>query len=257
MNRKDQLAELVGFERQVERGSRRTEDGWQRLQSSLAVGTAPGQVEISSEPLLKLVRTGRFVRVLGVAALGLVGAAAWVALRNTAHQAAVPRSGAPSTSMAIVADYTPTNAPAPPAGFASESVTEPPGASNSLLHAGVLASSAALAKPSPIAAESRTPAPAAATSRNTFEQELRLIKAARESVDQGQIATATSLLNQHARLFPSGVFADEREALRALAACHTAKPGQRAALAARFGRAYPASPYGERVKRACKAPPEN
>ena len=62
-----------------------------------------------------------------------------------------------------------------------------------------------------------------------------------------------ALLNQHARLFASGVFAGEREAMRLLATCPTAASVQRSALVNSFIRAYPRSPYVDRVKRACQS----
>jgi hypothetical protein len=96
----------------------------------------------------------------------------------------------------------------------------------------------------------------AASSRNTFEQELRLINSARESLDHGQNSHAATLLHQHARLFPQGIFAGEREALRTIGACRTADAAQRAVLLAGFSRTYPRSPYVDRVKHACQTASE-
>ena len=106
-------------------------------------------------------------------------------------------------------------------------------------------------------ADRKVPSAAATSGMNTFEQELRLIKMARQRLDSGQAKQAVALLNQHARLFPSGVFAGEREALRLLATCPAAASAQRSTLVTSFICAYPGSPYIDRVKRASQSNTEN
>jgi len=49
---------------------------------------------------------------------------------------------------------------------------------------------------------------------STFAAELRLIKAAKNELDAGRAHLASIWLAEHARLYPHGVFAKEREALR-------------------------------------------
>jgi hypothetical protein len=76
--------------------------------------------------------------------------------------------------------------------------------------------------------------------RDPSQQELRLLRAAREAVAREDFATALPLLSEHARRFGSGRLAEEREALRvrSLAGLGRTQEARRAAAAfkARFPR---------------------
>ena len=65
--------------------------------------------------------------------------------------------------------------------------------------------------------------PGAAASVSTFDAELTLIMGAKVNLDSGRGAAALAQLDEHARHYPSGVFAGEREALRILALCSSGR----------------------------------
>ena len=123
------------------------------------------------------------------------------------------------------------------------------------------AASAAEPPPSAEAVEIEEPVPTLPAARGrraggggapgSFEQELALIKAAKAELDAGRAAAALDLVSQHARLFPQGVFAGEREALRALGTCGAGDSATGRKLGVAFIRAYPTSPLVDRVRRAC------
>ena len=246
MNGSNRLAELVRIERQAERSPTRTENGWQRLQSSLATPGPLAHTQLASGRVLRSLGTGRWTPVLTLGALGLISAAGWLANDYRSTSSDVRSLVTPSAVANVASASVDAPAAAVPLGSAvsrnlasSEPVTPQ------------LDDNERFAHPTPDA--DRKVANAAATSgMNTFEQELRLIKMARQQLDSGLAKQAVALLNQHARLFPSGVFAGEREALRLLATCPTAASAQRSTLVTSFIRAYPGSPYSDRVKRACQ-----
>src|SRR5262249_48369813 len=93
----------------------------------------------------------------------------------------------------------------------------------------------------------RPPAPSA---KGTLEDEFALVSRAQAALSANDAATALALLDVHAARYPSGQLAEEREALRVLAAC-TATRADAGARAARFLRAHPRSPLAARIRRAC------
>jgi hypothetical protein len=104
--------------------------------------------------------------------------------------------------------------------------------------------------------ESSTAAPALSTSpRAAVAQragdELALIRAALGSLNAGHPREALQQLDQHAARYPTGVMAEERAGLRAIALC--AAGDTRAGLAeqARFLRQAPSSALAARVRGAC------
>lgn len=89
-----------------------------------------------------------------------------------------------------------------------------------------------------------------ADSTPAFDAELALIKRAKADFDAGRTQNAHAWLSEHARRYPVGVFAAEREGLLVLSACRAnALAGATGALA--FLRRYPQSPLAERVRSSC------
>lgn len=82
--------------------------------------------------------------------------------------------------------------------------------------------------------------------------EMALLERARSRLADGRPREALALVEEHARTFPGGALAEERDALRVIASCGLADRGE-SALAARlaFARDYPRSTYAARVRRAC------
>jgi outer membrane protein assembly factor BamD (BamD/ComL family) len=78
-----------------------------------------------------------------------------------------------------------------------------------------------------------------------------LLRQAQQELRGGHPGRALGPLSEHTRRFPRGALAEEREALRAVALCHTELgPGARA-MARSFLRSWPDSPLGDRVRAAC------
>jgi len=83
----------------------------------------------------------------------------------------------------------------------------------------------------------------------SFDAELKLISFAKSELDARRPARAQAWLSEHAQRFPSGVFAIEREALFALAACQQLPPN--VAHAKRFILQHPNSPLSARLENSC------
>ena len=114
-----------------------------------------------------------------------------------------------------------------------------------------LASGTPAPKVSVPSAVAPTTPPTAATPVSIAE-ETRLVRGAETALRQGNSAEALALLAEHARRFPQGVLAEEREGERAIATCTSASPEARAAAAARFRRSHPGSAMLPRVAAACR-----
>lgn len=84
----------------------------------------------------------------------------------------------------------------------------------------------------------------------TLLEELRLLRRAQVHIKRGQLEEAVSVLEEHARRFPEGQVAEERQALQAITWCKLGRPEGREAAKA-FLQAHPASPQAPRVKLAC------
>jgi hypothetical protein len=107
--------------------------------------------------------------------------------------------------------------------------------------------------PSEVAATAEAPAPppSASTAASTFAEEFRLMKAAKEALDAGKLHLVQVWLDEHARLYPLGVFQGERRALQVLLACRRA-PQAGASEARRYIEQNPSSPFIDRIARACQ-----
>jgi hypothetical protein len=84
-------------------------------------------------------------------------------------------------------------------------------------------------------------------------EEARLLREADTALRMGDAARATALLDEHARTFPNGILAEERDAERVLLLCASGRAEARAE-AQRFLTVHPESPLSERVLASCAAP---
>ena len=77
---------------------------------------------------------------------------------------------------------------------------------------------------------------------------------ARAALEGGDARTLWRMMDEHARRFPTGALAEERQAWRAVAACRLGH-SDAAARAGRFLRAHPRSAQARKVRRACDGLP--
>ena len=86
-----------------------------------------------------------------------------------------------------------------------------------------------------------------------LEAEMRTMRAADAALRTGNVNEAEGLLEQHAREFPSGTLAEERDGLRIVASCQNGDADSQRA-AAQFLERAPRSLIAARVRAACARP---
>ena len=128
----------------------------------------------------------------------------------------------------------PTAAPTPVVAPAPMAVPAPP-----------VIAPAPVQRPRPVAPPS-DPTP----SVQDLDQEVVLVAAARTALSSRLWTKAIAQLDEHARRFPSGALAEERSALRAMAACLSDAADARTTVLG-FNSRYPGSPYHRDIKAAC------
>jgi len=98
------------------------------------------------------------------------------------------------------------------------------------------------------------PEPSAPPSPSTLSEEQRLVGKAWSALTEGNPEGAMSVVRDHAKRFPQGILAPERDAVSAIARCRISPDASSSILAA-FRRAHASSPLASRVSKAC-APAE-
>lgn len=96
-----------------------------------------------------------------------------------------------------------------------------------------------------------TTKPRAAPDEDNFAGELSLLAAGQAAIQRGELREGLALLRTHKQRFPGGHFAQERDALIAIARCDDHQSGAREA-GRKFLRANAESIHAERVRAACK-----
>ena len=96
-------------------------------------------------------------------------------------------------------------------------------------------------------------ASAGATSVRVAE-EAYLLREADGAIRAGDTAGATRWLDEHARLFPHGVLAEERDVQRVLVLCAAGQADAARMEASHFLSAYPRSLFAGRIRASCAAP---
>jgi hypothetical protein len=228
MTNADELSRLFEAERAVQPPDEGMEQGLSRLLADVAQGAAPLPIATGSLKLgLSLVSKWLIVGfAVGLGGAGLASQI-WSSSAAAAPSATV-RGITVSTSVA--------------------SRVAEPGASVALPPTVKAAEESVRASGRPAAAASSV---SPAHDATTFDEELRLISAAKREQERGRARAAEAWLLEHARRFPNGVFAVDREALHVLTACSTKKqPG----LAEEFAARHATSPMVARLLRACGAP---
>lgn len=95
------------------------------------------------------------------------------------------------------------------------------------------------------------PRPAQVEERDDLPAELRLIQRAQTALAAGDAAGAQSALRTHARTFPRGHLAEEREALGVQVLCASGRTEEARRAGAAFVARHPGSPQVARVRRTC------
>ena len=223
MNPSDELSSLFAAERAEQPPAAHASQGWEQLQGALQADLPA--LAIAHGPL----KLGLSLATKSFLGSGLVAFA--VTSAGLGVYAAVEQP-APRQNVAAVTSSVPKAPPAEAMPLASPVAEAPPEPS----------------KPTAVAAPVAQPSSSSA-SDSTLADEMRLMKSAKRELDGGRAHLATVWLDQHAQLYPQGVFRSEREGLRVLLRCQQG-PDQDAAR--RFLRQNPHSPLVDRITRACQ-----
>jgi type IV secretory pathway VirB10-like protein len=97
-------------------------------------------------------------------------------------------------------------------------------------------------------------APSASVKPTETEGEAALLSRAQAALAAGDGLTALEILDMHARKYPNGVLADQRETDRVLAICAIGRVAAAREAAERFLAAHPRSAQAARVRKACGVP---
>lgn len=107
----------------------------------------------------------------------------------------------------------------------------------------------------PMAAITETPTPpqvtAVPTGPTTVDAEAALLRNADAALKSGDAPGALALVDQHAKQFPNGILAEERDAERIVVLCALGRTDEARAAGAAFLRARPRSPLASRVRASC------
>ncbi len=254
MNNGKLLQELIQCERQSELEPERINHGWNRVSNAVAAGYAQ-QIHHGADKTLRLARAWPIrLRTAALAAGGLTMvtlSGLWYSTQRTAFS---PRNHALANATLTVISNGASQVPSP---LGTGTASSPSVADHAATAATSTFSSAVDANQteSGSARVRKNGGPSGESTvsgtSDGFDQELSLIKAAKNAFDTGADAQGLSLLAEHSQRFPRGVFAGEREALRVLANCRKQPAPDGRKLAEAFIRSYPNSPMIDRIAKAC------
>lgn len=198
--------------------------------SVVTATTAKGAVASTSSLLLKLA----FV----AGAISLAASGGVLAVRYARHHATTTEP-APTTSLRATAPTT----IAPVVTTALPPLAPPIDEAPSAEPVAIPTPSALVAKPSvaPVAC---------ALPPDDLPEELSLLTKAQGALATGDGETALAILDEHAKKFPNGTLAQERNAARCIALCLAGRAGA-VAQAEAFIAQHPTSPLITRIQRAC------
>jgi hypothetical protein len=167
---------------------------------------------------------------------------------------APPSASPPSASSAATTEYRPA-----PIATASPAVQVPP-VSPKTIASPLGRSPAPPVPPSAsalsLASEELRPQPsppAGALLPTTLEAETRLVQAGLAALHDGDAVRALAFFDEHARSYPNGVLAEERDVERIEALCALGRSDAPRVAASAFLRAHPGSPLVQRVRASCAA----
>jgi hypothetical protein len=105
-----------------------------------------------------------------------------------------------------------------------------------------------------VAIHAAKPPPPVATASD-LEAETKLLADAQGAIQRSDFGAALAKLDEHAKAFPSGALAEERDAARVVALCGAGRTVDAQTLAKSFLAHHPRSPLAPRVKSSCAAQP--
>lgn len=236
---------------EAERARPPLEDGARRaaLARVLTAGTAATATTVATGVSTSLA-VGGAIAMLGVGiVLGALGHAAWIGPSSRSEGTAAPAIAAP-------APPPPTRDEAPP-----PAVDEPRDdtaieiAPDIALEAPIAPASEPEAAHAEPTARPSTREPDAPTSDDGLASEMTLLARAQTALQRGLFPSALSALDEHARRFPRGQLAEEREALAVQALVRADRVEDARRRAARFDARYPHSVLGPVVHAALEGAP--
>ena len=92
---------------------------------------------------------------------------------------------------------------------------------------------------------------AVASGPTTVDAEAAILRNADAALKRGDAQGALALVDQHARQFPNGILAEERDAERVVVLCALGRTDEARAAGAAFLRAHPRSPQTSRIRASC------
>jgi rhodanese-related sulfurtransferase len=84
--------------------------------------------------------------------------------------------------------------------------------------------------------------------------EVAILRRVSDALRAGDAKGALAGVDEHARRFPSGALAEERDMERIVALCALGRRSEAARATSQFSRAYPSSSHEARIREACAAP---
>ncbi len=238
------------------------ERAWAAMQVRLADGPAPLELGLDDarrgglRPAV-LALAGAALVVLAVAATRMVER--WTPSYDRRDAGLTPYGQEPSDSERAVTPHDRADVTAP--GTTARSPAAPP-----LLHEEPAATADGPEAIAPVQApatprtprrsKSSTAVVEPAPSNSDLEAELRLLRQANAAMRAGRNAEALRVLDRHAREFPRGQLAPERDYKRARVTCDLGQVEAARDLARSFLRTYPRSPMRARAREICAEPGE-
>jgi hypothetical protein len=178
--------------------------------------------------------------------------ATWIARGKLAFVAAVVGGGVALGLGRATTHSLPLAAPAP---SPAASVMEPPPAPWA-----DASQAPAAPRPSVEVVASPPPAPRAHDARGretdrSVAAEVAILRRVSDALRAGDAKGALAGVDEHARRFPSGALAEERDMERIVALCALGRRDDATRATLRFTRAYPSSSHDARIREACASPP--
>lgn len=180
---------------------------------------------------------------IGVAVVSATTAGGTVAYEHVMHDRA-------ETAVVVEAPSKPS-ASAFTSGSASAFASAPASASASAIPEPPLPAPTETAHAAPSAIPQPKPTAKPTPITDTIAEEASLLRAAHASLAKNDGNGAMSSLDEHARRFPRGALAEEREAAKVMALCAQGRASEARASASAFVSANPRSPFAAQVRRSC------